>query len=251
MFSTVSYRFKSSKSINKINFEGTSITVWELRSGIISQKNLIQKNNLLDFTLIFYDESTQEKLDDDFANIYRNSMILVERVPIWMMSQSLISLENKNCKNKKYKMPPNYVCFRCGQKGHYIQHCPTNDDKSFDLLRFRKPTGIPRAFLKTINTETEAPVLITSEGSCVKAETQFHEWENYITKNKSISIQNELICNLCNLIVNSPVITNCNHVYCRDCIDVGCVCFVCDHFVLNLKKDLQIEKNVERLLKED
>ncbi|KAG0417032.1 E3 ubiquitin-protein ligase RBBP6 [Dictyocoela roeselum] len=250
MLSTVSYRFKSSKTINQIHFEGTSIAVWELRSGIISQKNLVQKNNTPDFALIFYDESTNEKLEDDFTNVYRNSMILVERIPLWV-SQSANLLENKEGKNKRYKMPPNYVCFRCGQKGHYIQHCPTNEDKSFDLLRFRKPTGIPKAFLKAVNAEAGAPVLITSEGGCVKAETQFHEWEKYINKTKCVSVNEELICNVCYSIVDAPVVTNCGHVYCESCVDVGVVCLVCDRFVRSLKKDLQIEKNVERLLRND
>lgn len=30
--------------------------------------------------------------------------------------------------------PDTYTCHRCGQKGHYKRHCPTNDNKDFDEL---------------------------------------------------------------------------------------------------------------------
>jgi hypothetical protein len=32
--------------------------------------------------------------------------------------------------------PPGYECRRCGKPGHFIQHCPTNSDPSFDKSRF-------------------------------------------------------------------------------------------------------------------
>lgn len=43
--------------------------------------------------------------------------------------------------------PPNYVCFRCNQTGHYINQCPTNGDPEFDQKRLRNPVGIPMSRL--------------------------------------------------------------------------------------------------------
>jgi protein MPE1 len=59
--------------------------------------------------------------------------------------------------------------------GHWIQNCPTNDDKEFDNKpRFKRTTGIPRSFLKTVDaTAAEGAaggIMITPEGGFVVAE---------------------------------------------------------------------------------
>jgi len=46
--------------------------------------------------------------------------------------------------------PPNYTCHRCGKPNHYIQFCPTNGDPKFNIKKPKKPTGIPRDFLKSV-----------------------------------------------------------------------------------------------------
>lgn len=46
--------------------------------------------------------------------------------------------------------PPGYTCFRCGQPGHYIQDCPTNNDPNYNVHRAKRPTGIPLTFLKPV-----------------------------------------------------------------------------------------------------
>lgn len=237
MTSFIIYRFRSSKTENKILFEGPSLTVWELRSEIISQKNLISK----DFDLLFFDSETNEKINDDYQNIHRNSTIIVERVPNWI-SKNKSTVEIRN-----YKMPPNYVCFRCGQRGHYIQHCPTNEDKAFDLLRFRKPTGIPKTFLQPVSADNDSPMLITKEGSCVKAVPQFHEWKSYINKNMNILGNEDILCNCCNKIPENLVVTNCGHIYCRKCVSVGMTCIACELFINDLKSDLNIENQIKSM----
>jgi protein MPE1 len=30
------------------------------------------------------------------------------------------------------KLPPGYVCKRCGFGGHFIKECPTNSDSTYD-----------------------------------------------------------------------------------------------------------------------
>lgn len=54
--------------------------------------------------------------------------------------------------------PPNYVCYRCGTPGHYIQNCPTNGDPEFDQHRVKKKTGIPKSFMKAVSDPSEIPV---------------------------------------------------------------------------------------------
>jgi hypothetical protein len=47
-------------------------------------------------------------------------------------------------------LPPNYVCHRCKQGGHFIQHCPTNNDARFNTKKTNSVTGIPKAFLQHV-----------------------------------------------------------------------------------------------------
>ncbi|KAJ6813265.1 E3 ubiquitin ligase PQT3-like isoform X2 [Iris pallida] len=39
-------------------------------------------------------------------------------------------------------MPPpvGYICHRCNVPGHFIQHCPTNGDPSYDIRKLKPPT---------------------------------------------------------------------------------------------------------------
>lgn len=96
-------------------------------------------------------------------------------------------------------LPPSYVCYRCGQKGppyptidlyfsptlcpaqgHWIQDCPTNNDREFDNRpRIKRTTGIPRSMLKAVenpNTATELGqgVMVTPEGGYVVAQPDLY-----------------------------------------------------------------------------
>ena len=76
--------------------------------------------------------------------------------------------------------PPHYICYRCGKPGHYIQVCPTNNDKSFDRPKVKRTTGIPKSFLREVDNPLEtlqdrakgqggAGVMVTKDGKVVKA----------------------------------------------------------------------------------
>lgn len=51
--------------------------------------------------------------------------------------------------------PPGYECRRCGKPGHFIQHCPTNNDPSFDKSRYGGAGSAPS------DGSTSAPVPIS------------------------------------------------------------------------------------------
>lgn len=92
-------------------------------------------------------------------------------------------------------VPPNYICYRCGQAGelcltpsivhstpiltfrlgHWIQDCPTNDKPEWDNKpRMKRTTGIPKSFLQTVegpskDGENQAGLMISSDGGFVIA----------------------------------------------------------------------------------
>ena len=60
-------------------------------------------------------------------------------------------------------------------QGHWIQDCPTNNDREFDNRpRIKRTTGIPRSFLKAVDNPTtgqlSAGVMVTPEGGYVVAQ---------------------------------------------------------------------------------
>lgn len=125
-------------------------------------------------------------------------------------------------------LPPNYVCFRCGQKGHFITACPTNADPNFDKPKLKKSTGIPRAFLKPVAAGEEGAggVLVTADGSLVQAVSNDQEWQKIASTASSIaaaqtydSIPAELQCKICSKLLSEPVACpSCSVAYCEECI---------------------------------
>jgi protein MPE1 len=94
--------------------------------------------------------------------------------------------------NKKHtadnEPPQGYVCYRCGEKGHWIKECPTNDDPNYENKpRIKRTTGIPRSFLKTVDKQTAlsgdgsedskppSGVMVNAEGQFVIAEPDRQE----------------------------------------------------------------------------
>ncbi|RVD93119.1 ring zinc finger domain-containing protein [Tubulinosema ratisbonensis] len=234
MGSFINYKFVNSKNTSKINFEGTSMLGWELKSEIVVQKQMLSE----DFELLLFEN--EEELNDDTV-IYRNSSILVKRIPLWM-AKTKSQIQRESIKQRKQKVPPpNYVCFRCGDKGHFIQFCPTNQDKNFDVVRVRKPTGIPKAFLVESNEPKEGN-LIDERGSFVKIQPQVEEWYKIQGVLKS-NIPSNLVCSVCHEIYKNPVILQCNHSFCEGCVKE--FCDICGNKVENKRMNLNLRKEVE------
>lgn len=254
MGSCIYYKFKSYKDFSAVTFEGIGLPLWELKYEIVSQR----KMNSKDFDLLFFDEETNEQLLDEYVQIPRNSHIIVQRIPAWMSKTGFTLRERKvesttSAAKRHFREPPeNYVCFRCGSKGHFIQHCPTNNDKNFDILKIRKPSGIPKDFLMKVAGDLEGTSgrLVTPEGFVV-VNPQTQEWQRqgkqYLGAKE---IPDALRCIICGGLLKDPVITNCGHVYCDGCAHVDDRCEKCGKLITRLRFDGVVAEKVRMFLKE-
>ncbi|KAG9290696.1 hypothetical protein G9A89_011659 [Geosiphon pyriformis] len=137
--------------------------------------------------------------------------------------------------NTPQRIPPaNYVCFRCGNRGHYINNCPTNGDKEYDKQpRIKRTTGIPRSFLKEVNEpKKDGPggLMVTPQGGLVVAIADEASWEKHKAFTRStlgngdvyeqVPVNKpELECRLCHHLFREAVTIPCCRVsYCDDCI---------------------------------
>ena len=142
--------------------------------------------------------------------------------------------------------PPGYICYRCGEKGHWIQVCPTNDDPAYDgRPRVKRTTGIPRSFLKTVqkptslandgtldDTKQPGGVMVNAEGDWVIAEPDKATWAQFEAKTKVAAVAQEaaargskelqdkgLECSIDKRLFVDPTKTPCcQSTFCRDCI---------------------------------
>lgn len=84
--------------------------------------------------------------------------------------------------------PPGYMCYRCGQKGHWIQACPTNNDPNWENKRVRRTTGIPRSMLKTVakpQDEDSGTYMINDDGEYVVAVADSAAWNRIQERRKA------------------------------------------------------------------
>ncbi|KAI9683654.1 MAG: hypothetical protein M1829_004959 [Trizodia sp. TS-e1964] len=360
MSSSVFFKFKSQKDPSRVAFDGTGISVFELKRSIIEINKL---GDGTDFDLCIYNQDTNEEYNDDTTIIPRSTSIIARRLPPpkpghgraaryvsgrmattprgaprteaqssklalqmgkskvntvidasqteeeriaamfkqgaeqWnQQKQELASVtpihRGPNPKGKpgaqpapSHPPPPGYICYRCAQKGHWIQACPTNNDPNFDNRpRIKRTTGIPRSFLKTVEKPTmlsndgttdgshqPSGVMVNAEGEYVVAEPDQASWELYQAKTKVSAAAKEaeelgskelrdlgLECSIDKRLFVEPMKTPCcGRTYCNDCITNALVesdltCPGCDsdgilidNLVSNDEVALKITKYIE------
>ncbi|GAA5884932.1 hypothetical protein JCM6882_007156 [Rhodosporidiobolus microsporus] len=183
---------------------------------------------------------------------------------------------NRNFPNSHKPPPPGYICYRCGQKGHWIQDCPTNGDAAYDNRpRIKRTTGIPKSFLTEVAgpaaaTEDVDPaltggvksgIMVTADGGFVVARPDNASWlaHRALTANLSASdVQNlaptdpDLTCPICSKLLRDAVLTPCcNTSFCDECVsnqllDNDMLCPECETRVKNLDKLKPDEDRRER-----
>lgn len=248
MPSVINYKFKSNKNFAQIEFENNEMPLWELRYEIITQRRMNSK----DFDLLFFDHETSEAILDEYTTIPRNSYIIVHRIPIWMSKNTAQVRDRKSAQfsvKKVIREPPeSYICFRCGNKGHFIQYCPTNNDPNFDIVKIRKPSGIPKDFLERVegNLSGTSAMLITDDGF-VKARPQTQEWARKGHSAKFVGdIPEGLRCPNCQGILKNPMTANCGHSYCDGCIQYNAKCLICSKLVKKTNFNTEIADTIKK-----
>ncbi|KAI0913819.1 DWNN domain-containing protein [Ustulina deusta] len=354
MTSSVFFKFKSQKEPTRVEFDGTGISVFELKRDIIIKSGL---GDGTDFDLAIYTDDGSEEYDDDTTIIPRSTTVVARRLPpqkpgagraaryvsgkmpssaknssrkeamtkvtkpamtgLAQMSTALTEeekmmamfqaesdqwtaqQEEMSQKTAVYKPgskkpanvpdhePPNgYICYRCGQKGHWIQLCPTNDNPEFDNRpRVKRTTGIPRSFLKTVDKsalqqtgadgeEVKHPsgLMVNADGEFVIAEPDKASWEQFQAKTKSSAAAQKaasaedkeleekgLLCSIDNRMFIDPMKTPCcEKTYCNDCITNALIesDFICPGcqtdgvLIDDLKPDDEASARIQEFLKE-
>ena len=177
--------------------------------------------------------------------------------------------------------PVGYICYRCGEKGHWIQSCPTNTDPTFDgRPRVKRTTGIPKSFLKTVekpkdqvndgtidDTKQPSGVMVTADGDWVVAEPDKATWDRFQAKAQvsaaaqraaaegSKELQERgLECPIDKRLFVDPTKTPCCHkTFCHECIsnalvenDLKCPeCATEDVPIDNLPADTEMAEKVK------
>ena len=153
---------------------------------------------------VAYKQSTS--IDDESSAI---AMMMSAQSANWDSAQEKMAMVNPVYNKYKKLMvpvpdkppPQGYICHRCGEKGHWIQACPTNDDPSFDNKpRIKRTTGIPKTFLKktdrpTFDNNDEGKtmgIMIDTDGEYVVVEPDSKSWATYQAKANTLDVVNWL-----------------------------------------------------------
>lgn len=78
MSSSVHFKFKSQKEPSRVTFDGTAISVFDLKREIINVNKL---GDGTDFELSIYEENGKTEYEDDTTLIPRSTLVIARRLP--------------------------------------------------------------------------------------------------------------------------------------------------------------------------
>ena len=173
--------------------------------------------------------------------------------------------------------PTGYICHRCGNKGHWIQACPTNEDPNYDNKpRIKRTTGIPKTFLKkadkpVFDDDGEGKtngVMLNADGEYVIVEPDSKSWATYQAKANAsegdIYFQplpaehKDWECQICGKMAKDATRTPCcKKVFCDECIQSALLesDFVCpgcgatEILLDSLKPDQEMRSDIAEYVK--
>ncbi|KAL3317699.1 E3 ubiquitin-protein ligase rbbp6 [Cichlidogyrus casuarinus] len=282
MSSLVYFRFKANTKTDQIQFDGSSISVKDLKNKIRTKcclyaadldlkledssgkvydkdEDLIPKYANIIVRRVpkiategtkkkpnIYDENQRNANRPQFArseapnpvkslNLANSNLSEEEKIKL-MMEKSSEGTPEKAMKMKPYSIPPpNYVCHKCGQSGHWVHDCVGIIDSAgnkVDLKSRKRPTGIPSDMLLKVDAGTPGAYLSRDGTYSVpikdaeayamgkKDKRPFSIEENppYVPPTKE-KVREDLKCPLCHdLFKDAVIVTCCSTTYCSICI---------------------------------
>jgi len=123
--SCIHYKFRNHSTYDTVTFDGSSITVGELKQAILGQKKM---GRAPDFTLQIINAQTQEEYTGDNTTIPRNADVTVKRVPSGArVSKSQLAAQNNSI--DLYKMSETPTPFQATMEVDLTKTEGTEEDK--------------------------------------------------------------------------------------------------------------------------